>query len=166
MKKIFPFYKGKNIANNPLGYTTKENARRRMADGEVIKDFEKTLSEDYWFKYLYTYKNGNRTTEFNLGAGKRIKIADTDIKQRIYIKDIDNEKIIELFKKLITIYEKNWYDRTSEEIEQLEELSLKISELGYYPYRWKDCKDYKKKYSAFVSSNVEFKEMEVNISIE
>ena len=51
MNKFFPFYKGKNIANNPLGYTTAANARKRMNDQVVKDDFLKTLPEDYWLDY-------------------------------------------------------------------------------------------------------------------
>ena len=53
MKKIFPFYKDQNIANNPLGYTNVNNARKRMKADEVIKDFEATLPENYWLDHIY-----------------------------------------------------------------------------------------------------------------
>ena len=55
MNKFFPFYKGKNIANNPLGYTTAANARKRMNDQEVKDDFLKTLPKDYWLDYYKVY---------------------------------------------------------------------------------------------------------------
>lgn len=56
MKKIFPFYKDKNISNNPLGYSNANNARKRMNSSEVWKDFIKTLPEHYWFDHYYTYE--------------------------------------------------------------------------------------------------------------
>ena len=63
MNKFFPFYKGKNIANNPLGYTTAVNARKRMNDQEVKDDFLKTLPEDYWLDYYKVYELANPWAE-------------------------------------------------------------------------------------------------------
>lgn len=166
MVQIYPFYKGENIANNPLGYTTVANARKRMKSNKVVEDFEKTLPEDYWFKYLYTYQNGTREDTFRLFR-REFKIIGYDITKQVYIKDIENEDVKNLFIELTKCYDsKAWYDRTDEEWDELERLSLEINKLGYHPHCWKDEKDYKKRYTKFVTENVEFKEMDVDVVLK
>ncbi len=163
MIKVFPFYKGENIANNPLGYTTKANARKRMQNYKVIPDFEKTLPEDYWFQYLYTYQNGTKNSDFHLFR-RTLKIIEYDLTKQIYIKDIKDENVVRLFMKLESEhYTRKWYEKTEEDWDKIENISLEINRMGYYPYCWKNDKDYWKRYTKFVTNNVEFKEMDVDI---
>lgn len=167
MIKVFPFYKGKNISNNPLGYTTVQNARKRMNSKNVIKDFDKTLPEDYWFDYLYSYENDDvNTIDFNVGYNEYVVVKDYDIRKKVYLKDIKNDEVISIYRKLKYYYDNILNNYSNKEIEHIKDLAKRISNLGYYPYCWKDDKDYKKKFSKFVTDNVEFREMDVNIELK
>jgi hypothetical protein len=95
-----------------------------------------------------------------------VNIYDYDIKTKIYIKDIDNEYLKQLYIELFSLYNIAYYNRTKEQEERMVELALKISDSGFYPYTWKDEKDYKKKLSKFITNNVQFIEKEVTISVK
>lgn len=66
--RIYPFYKGKNIAKDPEGYDSAFAAVRHMDDDELIKDFEKTLPEDFEYNQLYVYQADEKDTK--KGSGK------------------------------------------------------------------------------------------------
>ena len=65
--RIYPFYKGKNIAKDPEGYDSAFAAVRHMNDDELIKDFEKTLPEDFEYNQLYVYQADEKDTEKRSG---------------------------------------------------------------------------------------------------
>lgn len=49
--------------------------------------------------------------------------------------------------------------------EAYREILYGILKAGYYPHLWKDETDYIKQYNKFVKENVEFREMDVEITI-
>ena len=166
MKKIFPFYKGENISANPLGYTSVQNARKRMKKEVVEKDFEATLPADYWLGHSYTFGNKPSQTEYHsIGFNYIVVVNAYDTSKVTHLRDIENEELIDLFRKIMAYYGKNWQDRTKEEADAIKEVVLKVSSLGYYPYTWKDFTDYNKRYRKFVSDNVEFRELDVEIKL-
>lgn len=61
--KIYPFYKGENIAKDEDGYDSAFAAVRHMNDDELIKDFKKTLPEDFEYNQLYVYHADKKDTE-------------------------------------------------------------------------------------------------------
>lgn len=171
MIKIFPFYKGENIANNPLGYTTKANARKRMRMSEVMGDFSKTLPPDYWFEHLFTYQNEEGGKKTRLGirrAGEEVEVTEYDIKQMVYIRDIEDREVASLLYEMYKWFHKRkpFWERTDEDCEHMRELALTISSKGYYPYCWEDTKDFYSKLSKYVTKNVEFKEIDVDVVLK
>ena len=179
MKKFFPFYKGKNIASNPLGYTTAANARKRMNSAEVERDFHSTLPKDYWLEHYQVYELENPWDEsikpgqyrtntsghwygintYTNGYTKRDSIR--------YIKELPDD-VYTLFLKLYHLEKlviEDYYSHTDTYKEEYRELLHDILRKGYYPTLFKDEKDYKKRWTKFVTDNVEFKEMDVDISI-
>jgi hypothetical protein len=179
MKKIFPFYKGKNIANNPLGYTTVANARKRMKSKEVTKDFIESLPKDYWLDYYEVYELENpwdesiRLGRYRTGSGHWYGI-DTytngyvKIDSRKYIKELP-EDVYSLFLKLYNLEKfvmEDYYSGKETYKEEYQNILYDILRKGYYPTLFKDEKDYKKRWARFVTDNVEFKEMDVDITVK
>ena len=179
MKKIFPFYKGKNISNNPLGYTNVTNARKRMVDNDVRNDFEMTLPYEYWFDHYYTHelekpwsediKPGNRKYRVNTsGCLFNINIyTDGYTGKRVMFREL-SDNVQELFKKELSF--RNDYhvarDYDSETVNSYKEILYGLLRAGYYPYLWKDETDYKKRYTKFIKQNVEFRELDVDVVIK
>jgi len=175
MKKIFPFYKGENISNNPLGYSSVSNAKKRMKQDDVVKDFDKTLPEDYWLGHMYIYELANpwnediRPNDVNksIYENKRVNthgamffityytLGYTKDGSLTNLKDLPDD-VYELF---VSLYKA---EETSNK--ELYELTLyAILRKGFLPALFKDKKDYKKRFNKFVSDNVEFREIEVNV---
>ena len=183
MKKIFPFYKGKNISKNPLGYTNIANARKRMDDKEVLNDFKNTLPKDYWIKHYIVYELENPWIEqwMNNIKGSEYGIFTTHYWYNITIYThgyivISSKKYIEelpqdirgLFIKLHKLESLAIEDYKLEHTTYKEEYKMllyKILSNGYYPSLHKDDNDFKKRYSKFITNNVEFKEMDINIQL-
>lgn len=180
MKKIFPFYKGKNIANNPLGYTTVANARKRMNSEEVTKDFIETLPKDYWLDYYEVYELENPWDESIKPGRYRTRTSghwygietytngDTKMDSRKYIKELP-EDVYSLFLKLYNLEKlviEDYYSGKETYKEEYKNTLYDILRKGYYPTLFKDEKDYKKRWTRFVTDNVEFKEMDVDITIK
>ena len=181
MNKFFPFYKGKNIANNPLGYTTAANARKRMNDQTVKDDFLKTLPEDYWLDYYKVYELANPWTEEWMKTVKEpgygISAFGTWYNITIYTKGYTKhqsdkylrelpEDVYNLFLKLYKMEDivmEDYYAHKTTYKEDYKNLIYEILSKGYYPHLFKDDKDYKSRYTKFVTDNVEFREMDVNV---
>lgn len=53
LMKIYPFYKGTNIAKDIDGYESVSDANKNMVLDELINDFEKSLPDDFWDDYYY-----------------------------------------------------------------------------------------------------------------
>ena len=178
MKKIFPFYKGKNIANNPLGYTTKECAKKRMNKEDLLKDFRKTLTADFIFNHVYTHsisKQEKNLTEMWVGH-RRINVYTWDYDSpEVYIKDMEGEAkelAAELLLYQTKLEEQGFYHEmispdgiTNEESEKAAEISLRLNELGYYPFFYKDENFTRNAFQKFVNENVEYKTMNVEITL-
>ena len=179
MKKIFPFYKGENISNNPLGYTNATNARKRMNDEEVRKDFEKTLPSEYWFDYYYTCELENPWSEDIKPENRKYRVHTLGCLFRIniYIDGYTSKKVMfrelpdnaqELFKKELS-FRNDYYvtrDYDPETANSYKEVLYGLLRAGYYPHLWKDETDYKKRYAKFVKENVEFRELDVDVVIK
>ena len=185
MKKFFPFYKNKNLANNPLGYTTAANARKRMDDHKVEDDFSKTLPEDYWLDYSYVYKLENPWSEKLINPLRKViddyhthvhgywyyidtyTIGDINIESQTYLKELpDNiyNIFIKLYKLEPLVIEDSMGGKTTYK-EEYKNILYEILRNGYSPTIYKDKDDYKKRYRKFVTDNVEFRELEVNVNI-
>lgn len=177
MKKIFPFYKSNNISNNPLGYTNATNARKRMNDEEVRKDFEQMLPGNYWFEHYYACELEKPWSE-DIKPGKYgvntsvclygIKIyTDGYTGKRVMFRELP-DNIQELFKKELSF--RNDYhvgrDYDPETVNSYKEVLYGLLRTGYYPYLWKDESDYKKRYAKFIKENVEFRELDVDVVIK
>jgi len=169
MIKVFPFYNGKNIANNPLGYTNRANARKRMRMDDVMGDFLKTLPTDYWLEHIYTYKNKEGGKKERLGIrrfGEEVEVAEYDVRQKVYVRDIEDKEVASLLYEMYGWFHRSkpFWERTDEECEHMRELALTISSKGYYPYCWEDMRDFNSKVSKYITKNVEFKELDVEIN--
>lgn len=179
MKKIFPFYKGKNISNNPLGYTNATNARKRMNDEEVRRDFEKTLPDDYWFEHYRACELANPWSEDIKPENKKYNVnisvclfgltiyTDGYIGKEIKFEELP-DNVQTLFRKELT-FRDGYYvasDYDPETVDSYKEVLYGLLKAGYYPYLWKDETDYKKRYLKFIKENVEFKEMDVDVVIK
>lgn len=181
MKKFFPFYKGKNIANNPLGYTTALNARKRMNDKEVVKDFLNTLPKDYWLDYYYVYELENPWSEewmktikesgygiSTSGHWYNITIytkGHVKFESKKYLKELPKD-IYDLFIKLYKMEDiviEEFYAHKTTHKEEYKQLLYEILSKGYYINLYEDNKDCKKRYAKFVTDNVEFREMDVDV---
>ena len=176
MKKIFPFYIGNNISNNPLGYTNATNARKRMNDEE---DFEKTLPSEYWFDYYYTYELENPWSEDIKPENRKYRVHTLGCLFRIniYIDGYTSKKVMfrelpdnaqELFKKELS-FRNDYYvtrDYDPETANSYKEVLYGLLRAGYYLHLWKDESDYKKRYAKFVKENVEFRELDVDVVIK
>lgn len=168
MNRVFPIYKGKDLSKMGVGYSNVKSARKFMDSTKVVKDFDKSLPENYWNDFLYTYLNDTTHPKksHNVCTRRDIIIYDYDIKKQIFVKDIDNEDIKKMYIELFSLYNILYYKRNLEQENRLVELATKISELGYYPYVWKNDNDYKRKLSKFITNNVQFVEKEVEITIK
>lgn len=180
MKKVFPFYKGKNIAKTPLGYTNKQNARKRMDTTLVFDDFLKTIPEDYWLDY-YTVKELENPWNETIRSGQYLTNTSgcwyhiniytkgyTKYKSDKYLKDLPTE-VYNLFIKFYNLEKlvvRDYYDKKETYKEEYKNLLYDILRKGYFPHLFKDEKDYKKRWEKFVTDNVVFKEMDVNIDIK
>lgn len=169
MKKIFPFYKGKNIANNPLGYTSEKNAKLRMKMNDIVKDFESTLPENYWDDYLYLYELENPWREdYNAENKKEYRLSEAGGRfyNRFFLKGYvkNDRKYLKTFSdEMISLIK--LVNQTEDEETYLVNMK-KLLELGLYPHAWKDETDYNKRLKKFIKDNVEFKELEVEINIK
>jgi hypothetical protein len=183
MTKIFPYYKGKNIANNPLGYTTIANARKHMDDTEVKADFENTLPRDYWLDHYYVYELENPWSQKWMETVKEPRCGistsghwygiTTYTKGYIkhnsakYLKELPkdvHQLFIRLYKIMpLVVADSHAHKDTYKE--EYRDILYSILSKGYNPTLFKDEKDYKKKYKNFVTDNVEFREMEVDIVV-
>ena len=177
MKKIFPFYKGNNISNNPLGYTNATNARKRMNDEEVRKDFEQTLPSEYRFDYYYTCELENPWSE-DIKPGKyRVNesvclygitiYTDGYTGKRVMFRELP-DNVQKLFQQQLS-FESEYsidMDCDSERKYAYQKILYGLLKAGYYPYLWKDESDYKKRYAKFVKENVEFRELDVDVVIK
>ena len=167
MKKVFPYYKGMNMANNPLGYTNRNCAKKRMRKDEIFSDFDALLPDDYWLGHMYTYFNGTKIGRFYAVDGfEPLYIIEPDYKNKIPFKSIESQNVKDLFKKLLKARDTNWLERTEEDIREIVSLSMRINELGYYPHLYKDETDYKRRFSKFVDDNVDFQVKEVTIDMK
>ena len=178
MKKIFPFYKGKNIANNPLGYASERNARNRLKREEINNDFLETLPEDYWLDHYKVYelenpwnksiqpeRYGISMSGFQYGITVYTR-GYIDKKSEKYIKQLPDDiysLFLELY-RLEPLVTEDYYAHKTTHKEEYKNLIYTILEKGYFPHLWKDERDYKKRYARFITDNVEFREMEVTIS--
>lgn len=191
MKKIFPFYKDQNIANNPLGYTNVNNARKRMKADEVMKDFEATLPEDYWLNHIYVYELENAwSSDWNdsiaadykrdrymrhHGVSTSVFLYQTTIYTKGYTKPNKSIPLMQLSPEIRNLYTRLYYlekevtkDRINKTETHKEEYVSLIKEIltkGYFPHLFKEYKDRDKRYRKFVDEHVEFREMDVNIEI-
>ena len=179
MKKFFPFYKGKNIANNPLGYTTAGNARKRMKSDEVECDFNNTLPKDYWLDYYQVYELENPWDESIKPDQYRTSTSGhwygintytngyTKANSKRYIKELSDD-VYALFLKLSQLEEliiEDYHSHKETYKEEYKNLLYDILRKGYYPTLFKDDRDYKKRWTKFVTDNVEFREMDVDINL-
>lgn len=165
MKKILPYYKGECIAKTPLGYTNVTNARKRMDDYDVKKDFEKTLPKDYWYRHYYTYRlkepwsKDIRPGQWNTSTS--VGRFSTEYYTRGYV-DHDTQVYFDnLPKSTATAY------RILEETNDRDEyrtVLYTLLENGWMPVLWKDMKDYDKRYLRFIKENVEFREVEIEVT--
>lgn len=177
--KIFPFYKGECISKTETGYSSARNARQRMDDEKVRADFDKTLPNEYWFGHSYTYLLAN---PWNEGISPETCRNTNTYYEKFglvyytngYIKSSSKtmfrelpEDVQELFRKKELISKDYNYvsGYTKDEATEYRETAYAILRKGYYPHLFRDMSDYKKKYSDFVSKNVEFREMEVEIRV-
>ena len=181
MKKVFPFYKGKNITNNPLGYTNEKNSRKRMDDTDVKSDFENTLPEDYWLDHYYVYEleypyeDGLVPGRYNVSTSGEYYNLEyytrgyINLDSKTYLKDIKDEEIYKLFIRLYRMTKiaiEECHQRKTEHKEEYKKLIFDILHKGWKPCLFKDISDYKKQWKKFVDNNVEFREMEVEINVK
>lgn len=164
MKRIFPIYKGNDCSKMGIGYSNVNGARKFMDKTKIVEDFNKSLSHDYWFQYLYTYENSDKKEKMNVHVRVEVEVFQYDIKKKIYIKDITNVKIKTLFCRLKSLTDIPYWERTDKNIDDIIKLTKEISSCGYYPYMWKNDKDYIKKLSKYIKENVNFVEKEVTIT--
>ena len=82
-----------------------------------------------------------------------------------YLRELP-EDIYNLFVRLYRMEDiviKDYYAHKTTYKEDYKNLLYEILSKGYYPHLYKDDKDYKKRYTKFVTDNVEFREMDVNV---
>ncbi len=175
MKKIIPFYKGENISNNPLGYSSVSNAKKRMKQDDVVKDFDKTLPEDYWLGHMYIYELANpwnedikpndrndfmfKNKQVNTHGGMFCITYYTNG----YIKDGSLTNLKDLPDDVYELFVSLYKAEETNNKELYEPTLYAILRKGFLPVLFKDKKDYKKRFNKFVSDNVEFREIEVNV---
>lgn len=182
MKKIYPFYKNENIANNPLGYTSVACARKRMRKEKIIEDFLKTLPEDYWLDYSWVYEleypwDENIKPDVCYNVSTSYGYFGICYYTQGYHKHGSKTKLKLLPKEIYDLFtefrgielkciEHNENNENNEDKERYRTLLFTILKNGYFPHLYKDETNFRKSLSKFINDNVDFREMEVNISIK
>lgn len=167
MKKIFPYYKDKCIAKNPLGYTNVANAKKRMDLKPILADFDLLFDDEYWFNKTYVLKtvDSRHNNMCGLFCHEINLHKDVLYKEPIYIKDLTGD-IRTLLEEYYHLYYIHFTKITKEENERGFEIVKQLNDLYYYVFLYRDKEDYNKKLKQYIKDNVQFIEKEVEINVK
>lgn len=164
-KKVFPIYKGKNLARTEMGYNNEACARSRMDEMPIISDFRKMLPEDYWWEFQYVMKHKGTISGHIIGEPPDMHDPDYDTK--VLVKDLTDKKVQKLYRRLFDITRKRYDEQSEAERKEVIKIGKELDKLGWF-FRLGGCdtKDYDKKYRKYKKENLTFIKKDVEIIVK
>ena len=155
-KRIFPFYKGKYMGVEPIGFANLKSAQaymKKISDEDIYNSCfggkEEYMKQYGYFCGLKPYKD-------------RMEPVYTD---RHYLRDMEQERMNELFEEFRKIcYNVSPYHIYS--TKERDDMAIEFEKkYGLYHWIYVDDKEFKKAKTKFYKENVEYREgiLEVNV---